>query len=316
VEGLGVGGSDGVFGEAELELDLLAAGPVAGFQTADEGEREAGGAGIAGEGEFHCGIDGERLQDAWEGRLEEGVEEREHAEEVELGWILTDGGCDELAETRADEDHGDERGGTLAADGAGHGDGDHTAEGVFANHEEGFADGGDNAGMMLEGGVGEAQHTVAEGGVGGDDLLEFAEVGGLALELGEEIEVDEVVPRNGAGLNEDRLRKEVTLKEGATFGDGDAQLGIGFDSFGDKAGGGAGGEGIDFAAGKEVGVHKVDLDEVGEGEEGCARGTGKEAVESEAVAFGFEGEAGIDQLGIGVDVLEDFEDGGFGGRAG
>jgi len=89
---------------------------------------------------------------------------------------------------------------------------------------------------MLQGGVGEAQHTVAEGGVGGDDLLKLAEVRGLALELGEEVEVDEVVLRNGAGLNEDRLRKEVPLKEGAAFGDGDAQLGIGFDSFGDKAG--------------------------------------------------------------------------------
>jgi hypothetical protein len=31
-----------------------------------------------------------------------------------------------------------ERGGTLAADGSSHSDGDHAAEGVFANHEEGF----------------------------------------------------------------------------------------------------------------------------------------------------------------------------------
>ena len=37
-----------------------------------------------------------------------------------------------------DEDHRDERGGTLAADGSSHSDGDHAAEGVFANHEEGF----------------------------------------------------------------------------------------------------------------------------------------------------------------------------------
>ena len=47
--------------------------------------------------------------------------------------------------------------------------------------------------MGLQGGVGEPEHAIAEGGVGGDDLFELAQVGGSALELGEQVEIDEVV---------------------------------------------------------------------------------------------------------------------------
>ena len=256
------------------------------------------------------------MQNSGERRLEEDVEKGEHAEEVELGGILGDGGGNELAEAGAGEDHGDERGGTLAGDGAGHGDGDHAAKGVFADHEEGFADGGDDAGMMLEGGVGEAQHAIAEGGIGGDDFFELAEIGGGVVELREEVEVDEVVLGDGVGCDEDGLGKEVSLEEGAAFRDGDVELGIGFDLLGDELTGGAGGEGIDFAAGEKVGGSEVDLDEVGEGEERSAGGAGKKAVEGEAIAFGFEGEAAVDEGGIGVDVFEDFEDGGLGGKEG
>jgi len=51
-------------------------------------------------------------------------------------------------------------------------------------------------------------------------------------------------------------------------------------------------------------------------EERSARGLRKEAVEGEAIALLFEGEATFDQFGIGIDVLEDFEHGAFGPEQG
>ena len=292
-----------------LLADLLTATPVAGFKAADESEGKAGTALSAGERQFHVIADGEGLQDAVEGRLQEDIEQGEHAEEVELGRILRESGRDALAEAGAGEDHGSDGGGALSAGGAGHGNGNHAAESIFANHEQGFVNGGDDAGMGLQGRVREPEHTIAEGGIGGDDLFEFTQVGGAALELGKQVEINEVVRRKGPGLHQDGLGKEIALKEGAALGFRDAQLSVGFDFFGHEPGLGAGGQGVDRAAGEKVGGHEVNLDKVGEREEGSARGSRQKTVERETVAFGLEREAAVDHLGIGIDVFEDFNHG-------
>ena len=315
-EGLRVHGGDGAFSEAEPVLDFFAADPVAGFEAANQVEGEAAGAVIAGEGGFHCGGDGEGFEDAAERHLEERIEKREHAEEVELRGLERKRGGEEFAEVGAGENHGDERGRTMGGEGTSHGDGDHLANSVVADQEEGFTDGGDDAGMALEGGVGEAEDAIAEGGVGGDELFDFAEAGGIAMELGDEFQVDEVILRNDAGAEQDRLGEEVSLKEGAALTDGDAELDFGFDFLCEEAGAGAGRHGIDFAAEIVTGRVEIEFDEVGEVEEGSAGGLGKEAVEGKAIALFFEGEAAVDQLGIGLDVLEDFEDGGCGREQG
>lgn len=197
---------------------------------------------------------------------------------------------------------------------AGHGNGHHFSNGVVTDHEEGFADGGDDAGVMLEGGIGDAEDAIAEGDVGGDKFFDFAQVGGVAVEGGEELEVDEVVLRDGGGAEEDGLREEIALKEGAAFRDGDAKLDFGFNFFGKEARGRASDHGVEFAARVVVGNLKIDFDEVGEMEEEGARGFGEEAIEGETKALFFESEAGVDHLGIGVDVLRDFKDGGLGGK--
>ena len=297
-------------------LDLVAEGPVAGLEGADEVEGETGGAAVAGEGGFHGGGEGEGFEDALERGFEENVEERDEAEEAELGRVGGEGGGEELAELGAGESHGKEGGGALGGEGSGHGDGDQLAEGVFADHEEGFAEGGDGAGMALEGGVGEAEDAIAEGSVGGEKLFDFAEVGGVAVELGEKPEVDEGVLGNGMRGDEDRLGEEVALKERAAFGNGDAVLDVGFDFFGEEAGGRTGEHGIRLAAELEAGGLEVDFDEVGEVEEGETGRVGVEAVEGEAIALLAEGQTGGKDIGIGVDVFEDFKDGGRGGKEG
>jgi len=204
-QGLGVYGGDSAFSEAEPVLGFFAADPVAGFKAADQIEREAARAAIAGEGGFHCRGDGDGLKDTAERDLEEHVEEGEHADEVELGGLGGQRGGEKLAEAGAGENHGEERGRTMGGEGARHGNGDHPADGVVTNHQEGFANGGDDAGMALHSGVGEAEDAIAEGGVGGDELFDFAEVGGIAMELSDELQVDEVILGNDSGAKQDGL---------------------------------------------------------------------------------------------------------------
>ena len=79
-------------------LDLFAAAPVAGFKAAGQSEGEAGGSATPARAEFHVIADGKGLEDAGERGLEEDVEKGEHAEEIELGGILGEGGRDALAE--------------------------------------------------------------------------------------------------------------------------------------------------------------------------------------------------------------------------
>jgi len=270
---------------------------------------------VAGEGGLHLGADGDGLEDAVEGGFEENIEEREHAEEVEGGGILGQGGSEQFAEAGAGKDDVNQGGGTKGQ-GSGDGHGDDSADRIVTDHQKGLAEGGDEGGMSLDSGVGEAEDAIAEGGVGGDEFLEFAEVGGSVTECGQKFEVDEGIVRNGARLDEDGLGKEIALEEGAAFGDGDALLDVGFYPFGEQLGLGTGGHGIDFASVLEVGGLEIDFDEVGEIQKGDTGGLRHEGVEGEAIACRPERETGGDHFGIGVDVGEDFEDGGLGRKQG
>jgi hypothetical protein len=100
-EGLRIRGGDGTFREAELVLDLFATAPVAGFEAADEVQGASADTGVAGEGRFHGGVDGEVFEDAIERGFEEDVEERKDAEKIELGGLGGKRGGEELAELRA-----------------------------------------------------------------------------------------------------------------------------------------------------------------------------------------------------------------------
>ncbi len=153
-QGVGIHGGDGAFGETQLVLDHFAAMPVAGFEAADEVEGAAAGAFVAGKSGFHLRRDGEGLEDAIEGSFEEHVEQGEETEEVKLGGLGGERWRDEFAKLSAGEGEGDERGGTMGGQSAGHGHRDHLANGVVADHEQGLANGGDHAGVPLEGGVG------------------------------------------------------------------------------------------------------------------------------------------------------------------
>lgn len=91
-------------------LDLLAAVPVAGFETAKEFKGTATNAGIADKGRLHGGGNGKAIEDAIERGFEEHVEKGEDAEQVELGRIGGQRRSKEFAELRAGEGEGDERG--------------------------------------------------------------------------------------------------------------------------------------------------------------------------------------------------------------
>lgn len=173
-EGLDVAVGDGSFGEAERALQLLAGRPFAGFEVAEERKRQAGGGGVAGESGFDGRADGEGLENAIERSFEKNVEEREDAQEIELGRLLADGRGQEFAKPSASKGHGEDGGTAMRGQRAGHGDGDQAADGIIADEEQGFADGGDGAGVSLESGVGQAKDAKTEGGIGGDELFEPA----------------------------------------------------------------------------------------------------------------------------------------------
>ncbi len=136
------------------------------------------------------------------------------------------------------------------------------------------------------------------------------------MEHGKELEVDEVVLGNGTRGEEDGLREEISLKEGAAFGDGDAELDVIFDFFGDEPRAATGSHGVDFVAELMVGGLEINFDEIGESEKRGAGGLGEESVEGETVTLFPEGETTIEEFGIGVDILEDLEDGGLGREEG
>ncbi len=111
------------------------------------------------------------------------------------------------------------------------------------------------------------------------------------VQLGEELEVDEAILGNSVRGENDGLGEEISLKERAAFADGDAELNIVLNFFSNQASTGTGDHRVDLAAEVVDSGLEVDLDEIGERQEGFARGPGEEAVEREAVTLHAEGEA-------------------------
>jgi hypothetical protein len=313
VDGLEIDGGGGAFGEAVARLDFLVFIPVAGLVAADEIERGGEDVLAAEESGFHLVIEGQGAEDLGHGELEDDVDEGEHAEEVELGGRLAEERGEELAELGALEGELHDGLGGGGGEGVGDGDGDDFAELVVADEEERAADGGNGGGQGVEGGVDEAQETVADAGVGHDELLDLVDVGGDAAEGGEDAEIDEAVLGDDAGGDDEGLAEEVSLKEIAAFGACILHIFDGLDLFGDEACADAGGHGVDALALGGIGGAEVDFDEGGELEEGTLGVVGCEVIEGEAVATLAERVAGDEELGVGVDVFEDFENGG-GGR--
>ena len=238
------------------------------------------------------------MQDAAQRGFEQDIEHGDHAEQIHAGRQLIHGGGQKLTEMGPGEDHGNQGGGAIPGQSAGDGHGGHFANDVFADHEQGFTDGGNRAGMSLHGGIGETQHPVTERSVAGDELFDPAQVGGHFMQGAEQAEIDEVILRNGPGGDENRLREEVALEERTALRVGDAHLDLGFEVAGEQLHRMSGRHGVDGATIGKIGGAEVNADEIGQFHERREVGPGTRNVESEAIALLSEAETGLEKVRV------------------
>ena len=140
----------------------------------------------------------------------------------------------------------------MGGESADHSHGDHLPTASIADHQQRFANGGDDAGMRLERRIRKTQNAIAERGIGGNELIDLAQIGGGMMECGKQLEVSEVVLGDGVGAEEHGQRKEIALKESAALRDGNAQLDIGFNFLGEETSAAVSCHGIDCASEIEV----------------------------------------------------------------
>ena len=263
---------------------------------------------------LHFGAEGQRGHDGAHGRLEHDGEKAEHSQQVLLGGIEAGGCGGEFAEAGANEGHAQDLVGGAGVEFAGDGEGGDVAEDVVADDQKGHLDGVD---LLTDGagrGVDEAQQAIGEGGISFDEFAEFADVEGMFLQDLQELNVEELVGRDLALGQENGSAEVVALEEGKAFGAGLLVFRCGFDFFRDQR------DGVIFevvehgAACRPAGGDEVDLDVVGDSDEGLEGWLPDEVVEGDAKPHGFEAATGGDEGWTGLDGFEDFEDGHAGGK--
>ncbi len=283
--------------------------PFTTFMGEHELEDGAENAGLAEEDGLGFVIERDAIEDFGHGHFEHGVDEREQAEKEEVGFAMGNEGREEFAEASANEGGEDEVGGFFLSGSDGGNEADPATDVAFAEHGEGMAHGVNFAFEAEDGGIQIAQQAVADGGFGLDEIFEAGDIELGAGDFREHAEIVEAVGGHVAGVHHFRAAREESLKVDEALVAGADEVTLGLDFFGEHAGA-PGAEALDdFGAllfGSELHFYFDDVGDFGERLPGIV---GDVVVESDDVSSFFEMAAGGDDVGVGRNGFEDFDNG-------
>ena len=307
LQGIDIHCPGGVEGDPERLLDPLLPLPVAGFLALGKLEGDGEGALLSEERGLHLSIQGQGTHDLGHGHRQDDIDEREHAEEIEPGGRLVHRWGKEFTDPGAFRGHVHQGLRLVVARKTRESHRHHLSELVFADEQEGASDGCDRRDQGVARGVDQTKQTIAKRWVRHDEPFDLGDVRWSAREGSEELEIDDVILGDDTGRDDGRPGEEITLKKLAPFRLGDLNVSLGLHLFGEEAHTRRGWHRVDPASGGWVRGEEIDLDEVCKFEQRELRLRRFKVVEREAVSPFLEILASFDQLGVGIDVFEDFE---------
>src|SRR5438093_884922 len=243
------------------------------------------------------------------GAAGDGVEQREESHEEQLLAALLElhAGRDDLAEARADQRVHEELAGLLVREA---GQGDHRGpltHGILVEEGQRLPHRRDPVAEAEGDRIDVGHQLVRERRLTLDHVLEIAEVEIRPIDLAEQLQIALLDARDVAAREHERLGEEVALQVRVPQADRLVELGARLDLLGQRLDLAGGDEGGKRGLGAGVGAAEVHLDDVGEADQRVVPVVADHVVERDQVSALLQITAGVEDLVVLLDILEDLD---------